>query len=66
MQLLKQAAAYIRVSTHDQEELSPDAQKRLIMDYATKNDMLISNEHIYIEKGISGRKSKSQAQNFSG
>ena len=51
MQLLKQAAAYIRVSTHDQEELSPDAQKRLIMEYAQKNDMLISNEHIYIEKG---------------
>ena len=62
MQLLKQAAAYIRVSTHDQEELSPDAQKRLIMDYATKNDMLISNEHIYIEKGISGRKSKSRPE----
>lgn len=60
MQLLKQAAAYIRVSTHDQEELSPDAQKRLIMEYAQKNDMLISNEHIYIEKGISGRKSKSR------
>lgn len=28
-------AAYIRVSTHGkQEELSPDAQKRLIRDYA--------------------------------
>ena len=58
--MLKQAAAYIRVSTHDQEELSPDAQKRLIIEYAQKNNMIISNEHIYIEKGISGRKTKSR------
>lgn len=25
-------ALYIRVSTHDQDELSPDAQKRLLLD----------------------------------
>ena len=29
-------ALYIRVSTDAQEELSPDAQKRLLLDYARK------------------------------
>ena len=32
----KVAALYIRVSTEDQTELSPDAQKRLLLDYARK------------------------------
>lgn len=48
-------ALYIRVSTDKQEELSPDAQKRLLIDYAKKNNILISTEHIYMENGISGR-----------
>ncbi len=30
-------ALYIRVSTHEQDELSPDAQKRLLLDYAKSN-----------------------------
>ena len=30
----KVACLYIRVSTEDQTELSPDAQKRLLLDYA--------------------------------
>ena len=34
---LKIAAAYIRVSTDDQEEYSPDSQVRLIREYARKN-----------------------------
>lgn len=29
-------ALYIRVSTDDQAELSPDAQKRLLLDYAKR------------------------------
>lgn len=49
-------ALYIRVSTDRQEELSPDAQKRLLLDYAKKNKILIKPEHIFIENGISGRK----------
>lgn len=48
-------ALYIRVSTDKQEELSPDAQKRLLLDYAKAHDILILPEHIYIENGISGR-----------
>ncbi len=52
---VKTGAAYIRVSTDRQEELSPDAQKRLILEYAEKNHILIPPENIYFEKGISGR-----------
>ena len=53
------AAAYIRVSTHGkQEELSPDAQKRLIKDYAKKNHIYLDPAHIYIESGISGKSAK--------
>lgn len=53
---LQTGAAYIRVSTDKQEELSPDAQKRLILDYAKKNSIIISPEDIFMENGISGRK----------
>lgn len=52
---MKTAAAYIRVSTHYQEELSPDAQRRLIIDYAKSHDMIISNDYIFTDSGISGR-----------
>ena len=47
-------ALYIRVSTDDQAELSPDAQKRLLLDYAKKNGIIISNDFIFSESG-SGR-----------
>ena len=47
-------ALYIRVSTEDQAELSPDAQKRLLLDYAQKNHIIISNEFIFSES-VSGR-----------
>lgn len=53
---LKMGAAYIRVSTHMQEELSPDAQKRLLLDYAKSNNIVISEEYIFLEGGISGKK----------
>lgn len=52
----KRACAYVRVSTDRQEELSPDAQKRLILDYCKKNNILIKDEHFFIENGISGKK----------
>lgn len=50
------AAEYIRVSTHMQDELSPDAQQRLLTEYAKSNGYVVSKEHIFIEKGISGKK----------
>lgn len=55
-------ALYIRVSTDKQEELSPDAQKRLLLDYAKAHDILILPEHIYIENGISGRKASKRPE----
>ena len=42
-------ALYIRVSTNDQTELSPDAQKRILLDYAKKNGIVISQEYIFSE-----------------
>lgn len=54
---LKSGALYIRVSTHGkQEELSPAAQKRLLLKYAKEHNIVVSKEYIYEEKGISGRK----------
>ena len=52
--VLRSAYGYIRVSTHDQEELSPDSQERLLRDYARSNNIFL--EHIYTDAGISGRK----------
>ena len=47
----KTGAAYIRVSTHGkQEELSPDAQKRLIRDYAKKNNISVNESILILEK----------------
>ena len=53
---LHDAALYIRVSTDKQEELSPDAQKRLLLDYAKSHNMFVSPDMIFVENGISGRK----------
>lgn len=49
------AAAYIRVSTQDQTEFSPDAQLKQIKDYANKHNIKLLDEHIYADEGISGR-----------
>ena len=59
---MKTAALYIRVSTHDQEELSPDAQKRLLLSYAKEHELVTSNELIFLEKGISGRKAEKRPE----
>lgn len=54
----KTGAVYIRVSTDKQEELSPDAQKRLLLDYAKNNNIDVPAEYIFQDNGISGRKAK--------
>lgn len=56
MDEMRYGALYIRVSTDKQEELSPDAQKRLLLDYAKAHNIFISPEYVFIENGISGRK----------
>lgn len=58
----KDGALYIRVSTDKQEELSPEAQKRLGLEYAKKNKIIIDPDHIYIENGISGRHANKRPQ----
>ena len=55
---LKTAAAYIRVSTHDQEEYSPESQKKLIREYAKNNGLILPEEFIFQDDGISGRKAE--------
>lgn len=49
------AAAYVRVSTDDQMELSPDSQMEKIREYAAKNNLLLLSEYIFHDDGISGR-----------
>ena len=55
---MKIAALYIRVSTDDQTEFSPDAQKKALIEYAKRNDYLIEDKYIYIDEGISGTSAK--------
>lgn len=53
---LRFAAVYIRVSTDDQVELSPDSQLEKIREYAQREGIVILEDHIYVDAGISGRK----------
>lgn len=53
-----QAALYIRVSTEDQVEFSPEAQKRALLEYAKKNNYIVNEEYIFIDEGISGTTAK--------
>ena len=55
---ITRAAVYIRVSTHGQEDLSPDSQKKLALDYASRHQISVSEEHIFYDGGISGRKAE--------
>lgn len=55
---MKVAAAYIRVSTDDQVEFSPDSQRKALKNYADKNGMLLPSEFIFLDEGISGKNTK--------
>ena len=57
---MKVAAAYIRVSTDDQLEYSPDSQLEKIRLYAERNQILLPKEFIFVDEGISGRKTKNR------
>lgn len=52
------AALYIRVSTDEQLEFSPDAQKRALIEYAKKNNYQIDERYIFIDEGITGTSAK--------
>ena len=49
------AALYIRVSTQEQAELSPESQKRLLLDYAAAHGLSVPEEYIFTES-VSGRR----------
>lgn len=53
---LKVAAAYIRVSTDNQTELSPDSQIKTVRQFAKQHGYIIPNEFIFRDDGISGRR----------
>lgn len=57
---MKIAAAYIRVSTEEQTEFSPDSQLKNIQKYAKDNDMILPQEFIFVDEGISGRSTKNR------
>ena len=53
---LQTAACYIRVSTDDQTEYSPDSQKKLILAYAAAHSLALPEEFVFMEQeGVSGR-----------
>lgn len=58
---MKTAAAYIRVSTEEQTEYSPDSQLKAIRKYAKEHDMILPPEYVYMDEGISGRSTKRPA-----
>ena len=53
---MQTAAAYIRVSTDDQIEYSPDSQLKAIRKYAKEHQLILPEEFIFVDEGISGRK----------
>lgn len=51
-------AVYIRVSTTEQTEYSPDAQLKSIKEYAKRNNYILDSKYIFKDEGISGRSAK--------
>ena len=60
---MKFAAAYIRVSTDQQTELSPASQLKEIKKFAQAHELVLNEEYIFTEQeGRSGRKSANRPQ----
>ena len=59
---MRVGACYIRVSTDDQADLSPDSQLSMLQQYARQHDIILNKEHIFVDEGISGRKSKNRPE----
>lgn len=57
-ELLKIGAAYIRVSDERQDEYSPDSQLKKIREHAAKDGVVIPDEYVFYDDGISGRNVK--------
>lgn len=61
---MQTAACYIRVSTDDQTEYSPDSQLKLIRDYAAKNNICLLEDYIFTEDGGKSGKNMSKRTEF--
>ena len=59
---MKTAAVYIRVSTDDQTEHSPESQLNEIKKYAERNDILVDPDYIFTDAGISGRRANKRPE----
>ncbi|MBQ8356204.1 MAG: recombinase family protein [Clostridia bacterium] len=57
-ELLKIAAAYIRVSDERQDEYSPDSQLKKIREHAAKEGYLVPDEYVFYDDGISAKSTK--------
>ena len=60
----KTAACYIRVSTDDQTEYSPDSQFKLISEYAEKHNIVLLEDYIFMEDGGKSGKDMSKRTEF--
>lgn len=49
-------AAYVRVSLDRQDEYSLDSQLKLIREYAKAHSIIIPDEFVFVEDGVSGRR----------
>ena len=61
---IKTAACYIRVSTDDQTEYSPESQLKAIRDFAAKNDISLIEDYIFMEDGGKSGKNMSKRSEF--
>lgn len=54
------AAAYIRVSTDEQADQSPESQLVEIRKFAERNNYIVPDEFVFMDEGISGKKSQNR------
>lgn len=59
---MKTAAAYIRVSTEEQAEYSPESQLKNIKKYASGHGFELPDQYIFVDEGISGKETKKRPQ----
>lgn len=60
--IVKIGAAYIRVSTEDQIEFSPDSQLKNIKEYAKRNDIILPEKFVFIDEAISGKSAETRPE----
>lgn len=61
---MQTAACYIRVSTDDQTEYSPDSQLKIIREYAFKHDISLIEDYIFAEDGGKSGKNMQKRTEF--